>query len=161
MCASASQSTSPAGGQTSRRAIWLPIVPLGTNTAADTSKRSATAASSAATDGSSPSTSSPTSASAIARRIAAVERVTLSERRSTGTQHLRHEERELQRLRGVQPRVARGLVPHAQVRDLLVAAEALGHVVTGQLNVQPSGHRAQLAVHREERPDLRHDVVEV
>ena len=67
-----------------RTAAWFPIVPEGTYTAASFPSMRAVSASSAMTVGSSPQTSSPTSASAIARRISGVGRVTVSERRSTG-----------------------------------------------------------------------------
>src|SRR5438067_1893297 len=59
------------------------MVPDGTYRAASMPTRSANASCSALTVGSSPYTSSPTSASAIARRISGVGRVTVSERRST------------------------------------------------------------------------------
>src|SRR5260370_634598 len=57
--------------------------PEGTNSAASMPKISAARCSSRLTVGSSPYTSSPTSASAIARRISAVGRVTVSLRKST------------------------------------------------------------------------------
>src|SRR2546422_4240305 len=63
-------------------AIWLPIVPVGTNRAASFPVRAAAASSRRRTVGSSRNTSSPTSASAMARRMAAVGRVTVSDRRS-------------------------------------------------------------------------------
>ncbi len=53
-CASASHTSSEAGGTSSCRQIWLPIVPLGTNTAASCPNSSATRSSRALTDGSSP-----------------------------------------------------------------------------------------------------------
>ena len=65
-------------------AIWLAIVPEGTNSAASLPSSSAVRASRAFTVGSSPKTSSPTSASAIARRIAGVGFVTVSDRKSIG-----------------------------------------------------------------------------
>src|SRR6186997_1082524 len=74
----------------SPRAQWVmtPIkfdcVPEGTNNAASKPSISATSASSALILGSSPNTSSPTGAAAIAARIAAVGRVTVSLRKSTG-----------------------------------------------------------------------------
>src|SRR5205823_3046660 len=141
-CASASQSSSSPGGTSSCTAIWLAIEPVGANRAASCPNIRATRSSSALTVGSSPYTSSPTSAAAIAARIPAVGRVTVSDRRSTisatrtlSPQHLRHEKRQLQRLLGVQARVTRGLVPVGQVYvlDGLRTAEALGHVVAGQL----------------------------
>ena len=60
----------------------LPIVPLATNSPASLPSSSAARASRALTVGSSPNTSSPSSASAIARRMAGVGWVTVSERRS-------------------------------------------------------------------------------
>src|SRR5688572_16512911 len=93
----------------------------------------------------------------MARRMAGVGFVTVSDRRSTApcrvppracewwgaggpssaTQHLRDEEGQLQRLPGVQARVAGGLVAAVEVlvADLHGAAEALGDVLTGQLDV--------------------------
>ena len=67
-----------------RMAIALPIVPDGTNSAASMPSSSAARRSRRSTVGSSPYTSSPTSASAMARRISGVGRVTVSERRSIG-----------------------------------------------------------------------------
>ncbi len=58
--------------------------PVGVKSPASCPSRSATSRSRAFVSGSSPKTSSPTSASAIARRIAGVGRVTVSERRSIG-----------------------------------------------------------------------------
>src|SRR5688572_6511885 len=58
------------------------MVPEGTNSARSLPSSSATRSSSARTLGSSPYTSSPTSAAAITRRISAVGRVTVSERKS-------------------------------------------------------------------------------
>ena len=63
----------------SRKAIALHIVPLGRKTAASWPSRSATRSHSALTVGSANDCSSPTSASAIARRMAAVGRVWVSE----------------------------------------------------------------------------------
>src|SRR4051795_6390862 len=106
----------------------------------------------------------------MARRIASVGRVTVSERRSTApegkpsaTQHLRDQERQLQRLPGVQPRVAGGLVAAVEVlvADLHRAAEALGDVLTGQLDVDAAGPRAQGPVDVEEAEHLVDDAVEV
>ena len=59
-------------------------MPLATNRPASLPRSSAARSSRAITVGSSPKTSSPTSASAMARRIAAVGRVTVSLRRSIG-----------------------------------------------------------------------------
>ncbi len=52
-------------------------------------------------------------------------------------QHLRDEERQFERLLGVQAGIACGLVATGQVEigDVLRAAEALGDVLTGQLDV--------------------------
>src|SRR5438093_765459 len=63
-------------------AIWLPIVPVGTNRADSFPVRAAASSSRRRTVGSSRNTSSPTSARAMAVRIASVGRVTVSERRS-------------------------------------------------------------------------------
>src|SRR6516164_5051434 len=76
--------TSSPGRHWTPMAIWLPWVPEGTKSAAPSPSRSAIRSSSARMVGSSPYTSSPTSASAIARRIPGVGRVTVSERRSMG-----------------------------------------------------------------------------
>src|SRR5215218_5787893 len=119
----------------------------------------------------------------MARRMPAVGRVTVSERRSMApcrvppracewwgaggpsspTQHLRHEERQLQRLPGVQAGVAGGLVPAVEVlvADLHRAAEALGDVLTGELDVDAAGPGAQRPVDVEEAEDLVDDAVEV
>src|SRR5947199_4085306 len=135
-CASASHSSSSPGGTSSCTAIWLAIEPVGVNSAASCPNIAATRASSALTVGSSAYTSSPTSAAAIAARIPAVGFVTVSDRRSTtsATEHLRHEERQLQGLLGVQPGVARRLVAVGQVHvlDGLRATEALRHVLPSQ-----------------------------
>ena len=82
MCARDSAITSWPGCVCRRMAIWLPMVPEGTNKAASRPNFSAARCSSKLTVGSSPYTSSPTSAAAIAARIWAVGRVTVSERRS-------------------------------------------------------------------------------
>src|SRR5919112_258760 len=102
----------------------------------------------------------------MALRIPAVGRVTVSDRRSTrdsATQHLRDEERQLQRLAGVQPRVAGRLVAAVEVLvgDLHGAAEALGDVLAGQLDVDAAWPRAQRAVDVEEAEHLVDDAVEV
>ena len=78
-------------------------------------------------------------------------------------EHLRDEERQLQRLLGVQPRVARGLVAAAEVGvgDLLRAAEALGDVLAGHLDMDAAGMGAQRRVHLEEALYLVDDAVEV
>ena len=64
------------------RAVRLPWVPLVTKTAASRPSSSAARSSRAFTVGSSWKTSSPTSADAMARRIAGLGWVTVSERRS-------------------------------------------------------------------------------
>src|SRR3954453_17872296 len=119
----------------------------------------------------------------MARRMAAVGRVTVSERRSmtapcrdppracdwwgagdpSATQHLRDQEGQLQGLAGVQARVAGGLVPAVEVlvADLHRAAEALGDVLTGELDVDAAGPGAQGPVDVEEAQDLVDDAVEV
>src|SRR4051812_34907432 len=107
-----------------------------------------------------------------------VGRVTVSDRRSmapcrvppracewwgaggpSATQHLRHEEGQLQRLPGVQPRVTGRLVAAVEVlvADLHGAAEALGDVLTGELDVDAAGPRAQRAVDVEEAQHLVDD----
>src|SRR5215510_8203336 len=75
-------STSSPRSQWQSMAIWLAIVPLGTNSAAGLPSSSAARSCSRFTVGCSPYTSSPTSAAAIAARIAGVGRVTVSLRRS-------------------------------------------------------------------------------
>src|SRR3954447_26116473 len=102
----------------------------------------------------------------MARRMASVGRVTVSERRSmrpSATQHLRDQEGQLQRLAGVQAGVAGGLVPAVEVlvTDLHGAAEALGDVLPGQLDVDTAGPGAQRPVDVEEAQDLVDDPVEV
>src|SRR5919205_3201355 len=101
----------------------------------------------------------------MARRMAAVGRVTVSERRSirSGTQHLRDQEGQLEGLTGVQPRVAGGLVPAVEVlvADLHRAAEALGDVLAGELDVDAPRPGAQRPVHVEEAEHLVDDAVEV
>src|SRR4051812_18206106 len=103
----------------------------------------------------------------MARRIPSVGRVTVSERRSMApcgdppracewwgaggpstTQHLRDQEGQLQRLAGVQPRVARALVAAVEVlvADLHGAAEAFGDVLAGQLHVDAARPGAQRPV---------------
>src|SRR4051794_1201776 len=106
----------------------------------------------------------------MTRRIASVGRVTVSERRSTrpevelsATQHLRDQEGQLQGLAGVQPGVAGGLVPAVEVlvADLHGAAEALGDVLAGQLDVDAARPGAQRPVDVEEAEHLVDDAVEV
>ena len=78
-------------------------------------------------------------------------------------QHLDDEERELERLLGVQPRVARGVVAGGElaVRDHLRAAEALRDVLAGVLDVDAAGMRTESLMDLEEALDLVHDAVEV
>ena len=88
MCASEPQMNSePRTSQCTPTAIRLPIVPDGTNTAASFPNVAAISSSSLMIVGSSPKTSSPTSASAIARRIAGVGFVTVSDRMSMTSGH--------------------------------------------------------------------------
>src|SRR5919206_1297100 len=77
-----SMTTSVPGRVWSLTAIWFAIEPVGVKSAASFSKISAARSCRRLTLGSSPYTSSPTSASAIARRMAGVGRVTVSLRRS-------------------------------------------------------------------------------
>src|SRR4051794_40541926 len=78
-------------------------------------------------------------------------------------EHLRDEERQLEGLLGVQPRVAGGLVAAREVGvgDVLGAAEALGDVLAGELHVDPAGVGAQALVDLEEALHLVDDLVEV
>ena len=66
------------------------------------------------------------------------------------------------RLHPVEPRVADRLVAVAEVDlgELLAAADALGDVVAGELDVDAAGPGAERAVHVEEALDLLDDVVE-
>jgi hypothetical protein len=74
--------TSSPGRVSTRSATWFAIVPLGSQSEASWPSSAATRSCSWLTVGSSPYWSSPTGAAAIAARIAAVGRVTVSERRS-------------------------------------------------------------------------------
>ena len=78
------------------------------------------------------------------------------------SEELRHPEGEVERLAGVQPRVARRRVAVVEValEDLLGPAQALGDVVARQLDVDAARPRALVAVHGEERAQLGEDVVE-
>src|SRR5689334_6653319 len=78
------------------------------------------------------------------------------------SEHLRDEEGELEGLDPVQAGVADRLVAVGQAGlvDLLAAADALGDVVTGELDVDAAGPGAEAAVHVEEALDLVDDVVE-
>jgi len=83
-------------------------------------------------------------------------------RRSRLAQHPCDEERQLERLDPVEARVADRLVAVGQVdlEQVLAAADALGDVVTGELDVDSAGPGAERAVHVEEALDLLDDVVE-
>src|SRR4029077_14557102 len=72
-------------------------------------------------------------------------------------------EGQVQGLTAVEPGVARGLIPLAQVGfgDVLAAADALGDVVASELDVDAARMRAERAVHLEEARDLVQHVVEV
>ena len=80
-----------------------------------------------------------------------------------GYEALSDPEGQLEGLLDVQSRVARRLVAAAEVcgRQLGRAADALGDVVAGQLDVQATGMGAELGVHVEEAVDLVDDPVEV
>src|SRR5918995_5821302 len=71
-------------------------------------------------------------------------------------------EGEVQRLAAIEPGVARRFVAVVQiVLDYLVApADALGHVVAGELDVDAPRMGAEHAVHLEEAGDLVEDVVQ-
>ena len=73
------------------------------------------------------------------------------------------EERELQRLDPVEARVAHRLVPVGEpgLAEQLAAADALGDVVTGELDVDAAGPGAERAVDVEEALHLLDHVVEV
>jgi cellulose synthase (UDP-forming) len=87
----------------------------------------------------------------------------LAEFDDSGPQELGDPEGEVERLAGVEPGVAHGLVAGAQVgvEDLLGAAEALGDVVAGELDVHPAGPGADGLVCPEEPGDLGHHGVEM
>ena len=72
-------------------------------------------------------------------------------------------EREVEALAGVQSRVAHRLVAIVEVgvAHRVGAAEALGDVLAGELDVDAAGPRALGAVGPDEAADLAHDVVEV
>ncbi len=78
-------------------------------------------------------------------------------------EHLGDQERQLQALLGVQPGVAGRFVASGQVGigDVLGAAEALGDVLPGDLDVDPAGMGAQRPMHLEEALHLVDDPVEV
>src|SRR5699024_11239033 len=78
-------------------------------------------------------------------------------------EHLGDEVGQLERLLGVESRIARGLVPtlEVQIRDVLGAAEALGDVLSRELDVDTAGVRTEGVVHLEEALDLVDDPIEV
>src|SRR5581483_472044 len=78
-------------------------------------------------------------------------------------QQLGHAEGEVERLAGVQAGVAHRLVAGLQLvgEDFVGAAEALGHVVAGQLDVDPARPGPLRPVDGEVAPDLGHHVLEV
>ena len=78
----------PRVSQWTNTEIRLPMVPVGTNNAASFPNILAPSSSSSVTVGSSRMTSSPTAQVAMARRIAAVGLVTVSERRSMGAEEV-------------------------------------------------------------------------
>ena len=77
-------------------------------------------------------------------------------------QHLDDEEGQLQRLLGVQPGVARGVVPGGElaVGDHLRTAEALSNRFACVLNVNTTRMRTDPTMDLEETLDLVHDAVE-
>src|SRR5699024_5265019 len=97
------------------------------------------------------------------RRLPRVGRTASSAGRRLVAEHLRDQEGQLQRLLRVQTRVAGGLVTARQVDigDGHGAAEALGDVLTGQLDVDATRVGAQRTVDLEEALDLIDDFVEV
>src|SRR5688572_11198295 len=80
--------------------------------------------------------------------------------RVAGAQQLGGAEREVERLAAVEPRIAHRFVALRQVRveDLVATAEAFGHVVAGELDVDAAGPRAGIGVRGEEAGDLGQDV---
>src|SRR3954449_4922649 len=79
------------------------------------------------------------------------------------TQQLRHLEREVERLPGVEARVALGLVALLEMvaEDLVAAAEALGDVLAGELDVHAAGPDVVGVARGEEAMELAHHVDEV
>src|SRR5947207_1450215 len=84
-------------------------------------------------------------------------------RTCSAPQQLGHPEGEVERLAGVQAGVAHGLVAVLEVvgEHLVGPAEALGHVLPGELHVDAAGPRSLGPVDGEVAPDLLHDVLEV
>src|SRR5215212_8714452 len=72
-------------------------------------------------------------------------------------------EREVERLAGVEPRVATGLVALLQVgaQHLVAAPQAFGHVLAGELDVHTARPHLCGVTCREESVQLAHDVLEV
>src|ERR1700722_9276182 len=73
-----------------------------------------------------------------------------------GPETFGHQESELERLARVQPRIACGLIAIVQIdlADRLCAAKALGHVLSGHLEMNAARMRSLGAMHREESPHL-------
>lgn len=84
-CASRLVTTSSPGRASTRSATWLAMVPEGSHSAASLPSSCAQRSCSRFVVGSSPYWLSPTGAAAIAARMAALGRVTVSERRSMGS----------------------------------------------------------------------------
>ena len=82
---------------------------------------------------------------------------------TVGEQHLGDQERQLQRLLGIQPRVTRRLIAAGQIRirDVLRAAQTLGDVLAGDLDVDATWMSAQRAMHLEETLNFVDDAVEM
>ena len=78
-------------------------------------------------------------------------------------QHLCNQERQLKRLPGVQTRIHLGFIATRQVdiRDVLGTTQAFSDILTGQLNMNSAGVRAQGTVNLEEALDFINDFVEV
>src|SRR3954454_717052 len=81
---------------------------------------------------------------------------------SGGREGLGDQERQLEGLAAVQPRVAGGLVPEleAVLGETFRTPDALGDVVTGELDVHPTGPGTDCPVHVEEPADLLDHVIE-
>src|SRR5690349_7000 len=85
------------------------------------------------------------------------------DRQALGLELLGEQEGELQRLAGVEARIALRLVAFVQLvdRDLGRAADALGDLLAGHLEMDAAGMGALGAMHGEELLHLAQDVVEV
>src|SRR5262249_47477019 len=83
-------------------------------------------------------------------------------RRGSAAHQLGNLEGQVERLACVQPRVAQRLVPVLEVvtEDLLGAAEALGDVLAGELDVDAPGPHVSGGAGGEEAAQLAHDVLE-